>query len=119
MYTKGSSISITETGVSFQLARAMEKSADLNHSVGSHQTPGLFISTIASTLSGMPNSSKHTSIWLGGTPFIWLIYPRRVRRFSRVAESSEPLCYLNDGNEILIDLAAGTRRCELRAHESG
>jgi hypothetical protein len=37
MYTKGSSFSVTETGVSFQLARAIEKSADLNHSVGSQR----------------------------------------------------------------------------------
>jgi hypothetical protein len=36
-----------------------------------------------------------------------------------LAESGQPFCYLNYGNEILIDFAASTKRCKLRAHEGG
>jgi hypothetical protein len=34
-------------------------------------------------------------------------------------ESGQPLRHLDHGDEILIDLAASTKSCELRAHESG
>jgi hypothetical protein len=48
-----------------------------------------------------------------------LTFLARLTQISRLAESGQVLCHLHDGDEILIDLAASSKSCKLRAHESG
>ena len=69
--------------------------------------------------SGVPASS-----WEFRVSFVQIIsrsidYQRTSRPdLPCCAESGQPLCYLNDRDEILIDLAASTKSCKWCVHES-